>query len=292
MNFFAVGNLNKYTKNMKMQTKWKQKKESANFAPEEHKTELQRKNDQFKKSYMEQKANDDNNKTLSDIYTKINTGAKLTSEEMQYLQSKDPMAYQRLKSIEAEKSGYDKELKQCKTKDDVKRLRVTKLYSSLAAMNSVSNNPNIPEGTKMGIAAAENAKITEFDKAVEKFIKSGDYNRLPTDAEKFKAEHDLKEAEETERDKIFETDDKISGNEDEVNTEKSVSENNADSADTEVKSAKQDFKMPSDKEMTKAEAENTPEAQKLKRSKAKSAYRESHEFTENDSNAPVFSAKG
>ena len=56
--------------------------------------------------------------------------------------------------------------------------------------------------------------------------------------------------------------------------------------------AKQDFKMPSDKEMTKAEAENTPEAQKLKRSKAKSAYRESHGFTENDSNAPVFSAKG
>ena len=202
MKFWAIGNLNSYVNNIKLRQKWKQKKVSGDFTSDESKTEKQRLNEQFKKSYTEQREENNNDETLSVIYTKINSGSKLTDEEMRYLQSKNPMAYQKVKNREAEKINYERELKRCKTKDEVKRLKMSKINGALMTINSVKSNPNIPDGKKLEVITEVNVKINAINKITSKFIKSGEYSVLPTDADKNKAELDMKKAEQAAKEKI------------------------------------------------------------------------------------------
>jgi len=82
-----------------------------------------------------------------------------------------------------------------------------------------------------------------------KFIKSKEYGELPTEKEKLKAEKDMQEAEEN----------KLA--DEEAVTEEIVSE------DTEIPE-KEQISLP-DGEITEYEAENTPEAKKVRRVKFK-----------------------
>ncbi|MGN1481650.1 hypothetical protein [Porcipelethomonas sp.] len=282
MNFWSIGNINSYVKNVKLQQKWKQKKTSGDFSSNESKTERQRLNEQFKKSYMEQREENTSDETLSMIHNKINSGSKLTNEEMQYLQSRDPMAYQKIKNREAEKASYEKELKRCKTKDDVKRLKMSRINGAISAINSVKDNPNIPDSKKLEVINEVNIKMKDIDNATYKYIKSGEYYRLPTEAEKNKAEHDLREAEQSERD--------------EIQKRENISKIDDSFLDLQCDYEK-DYEsekiseIAGEREFTRIEAENTPEAIKLKRSKAKAAYQKTDEYFSREISV-VFKDKG
>ncbi len=324
MNFFTVQSINTYTKNMEMQMKWQRKKETGDFTADGS-TKLDAVGRQAEEI---RKANaDGSTKMAKQIDLKLNSGKKLTAEEMEYLQTHDPQKYQRVKQIEAEQKNYENELKRCKTKDEVQQLRMAHTAASLSAVNSIKNNPAIPEEKKLELIMQEHRKNQAFTETTAEFVESGKYAKLSTEEERQKAEKDLKEAEEAEKmpekpseeqdaaerkdagaeadikaeaDRNTETDRKTEADREtgagwktEADREtgagwKAEIKAEADSEDAqmvidagsetirraEAEAAKRKARaVMEERAMTRAEAETTPEARKVKRARAEAAYK-------------------
>lgn len=285
MDFTAIQSLGTFTKNMEMQLKWQKKKQDNDFTADGS-TKLTdptaRQAEEIRKAQADGSA-----KLSSQIRTKLATGKKLTQEEMEYLEKHDPQTYQKVKAIEAEQKSYEKKLKNCKTKEEVQQVRTDRVAASLSVVNSVKNNPAIPEGAELGIAWQELQKNMAMEETVRKFVESGEYAKLPTEAEKQEVERELKELKETE---LGIEDSKESMKEEEPveNTgkkepprsteEKAAIENaaveNAGKKDTAIHdAAERERILLQERKATRAQVEATPEALKVKRAKAQAAYK-------------------
>ncbi len=73
----------------------------------------------------------------SSIMQKAYTEKKLTADERQYLQAKTPLSFQKIQANEQEQKAYEQELKKCRTKEDVQRLKMSWTGSSLATVKSM-----------------------------------------------------------------------------------------------------------------------------------------------------------
>ncbi len=301
MDFSVMQSIGKYTKNMEMQMKWKQRKANNDFTADGSTTlsdSISRQAEEIRKSQA-----DGSSKLSAQIRTKLAAGKKLTQEEMDYLQKNDPQTYQKARAIEEEQKCYEEELKRCRTKEDVQRVKMNHTAASLSTVNNVKNNPAIPEGAKLGIMWQELMKTRALEETMGEFVKSGRYAQLPTEAEKAEAEKELKEAKEAElgMEDSVESTEKTDNDEKEVNADRAADndekEANADrAADNGGKkinagrapkgipedtgkdaslheSVQRDRAVLQERRMTVAEAETTPEALKVKRAKARAAYR-------------------
>jgi len=219
---------------MKLQTQWNLKQKSGDYTS--HKKSLSEWLDTsqqaLKKSLAGTSDNDEETqKKLSSIMQKIYAGAKLTTKEKQYLKAKNPQAYEKLRSIEQEQKAYEQKLRQCKTKEEVQRLKMTQLASSLATVNSVKNNPHIPLQKKLEICMQEKVRCDRLQASTQKFVQSGEYNRLPTEAEQAKAEKEEKERLEAELKPEDEKTEETSKTEETPKTEASEQPEAADQAE-------------------------------------------------------------
>ena len=275
MDFSVMQSIGKYTKNMEMQMKWKQKKANNDFTADgstKISDSIARQAEEIRKSQA-----DGSSKLSAQIRTKLATGKKLTQEEMDYLQKHDPQTYQKAKSIEEEQKSYEEELKRCRTKEDVQRVKMNHTAASLSTVNNVKNNPAIPEGAKLGIMWQELMKTRALEETMGEFVKSGRYAQLPTEAEKAEAEKTLKEAKEAElgMEDSVESAEKTDNDEKEANAD-GVPEEIPDDTKKEVslhESVQRDRAVLQDRRITVAEAETTPEALKVKRAKVRAAYK-------------------
>lgn len=277
MNFFTVQSLNAYTRNMEMQMKWQKKQDTSDFTAD---GSMRLDNDPTRRQAEEiRKSREDGSDQLAkQIDLKLNSGQKLTAEEMDYLRKHDPQAYQKVKSIEAEQKNYENELKKCKTKEEVERVKMAHTATSLSAVNSIMNNPVIPEEKKFELVMQEHRKNQALQTTAQEFVESGEYAKLPTEAERLKAEKDLQEAKEKELgieepSEKAEQEDGSAGKTD-ANRE-GFAQDGQVFAEKAVKAAEteKDVRMLSrEREMTRMEAETTPEALKVKRAKARAAY--------------------
>lgn len=294
MNFLMTQSLNAYTRNMEMQMKWQKRKDSSDFTADgKMKLDLiSRQAEEIRQAQADGSA-----KLSSQIRSKLANGKKLTIEEMEYLQKNDPQLYQKVKSIEAEQKNYENELKRCKTKEEVQRVRTNHAAASLSTVNNIKNNPNIPEGKKLELIWQEHMKNQALEEVTKEFVESGKYAKLPTEAEKAEAEKELKEAKEAElgiedpaeeveeKDKA-EADSETDGTKEDRPADSIKEARPADGAESslaesqagKVKKAMVDEAVQSSRaalqkhEMTRMEAETTPEALKVKRAKARAAY--------------------
>lgn len=132
---------------------------------------------------------------LSSIKTKLISGGELTLEEIDYLKKKNPQLYKEYQDAKAEKEAYKRQLKNCKTKEDVDRVKLTKMQGYMAQAKSITNNPNIPKGQKLGMLQRILMKTSFIQKGHMEFINSGQYSSLPTEAEE--AQEAKKDAENT-----------------------------------------------------------------------------------------------
>lgn len=269
MNFFTVQSLNTYTKNMEMQMKWQKKKASGDFTADGATTIA----DSVKQQAEEiRKANKDGTtKMTAQIELKLNSGQKLTAEEMEYLRDHDPQTYQRVKATEMEQKQYEQELKRCKTKEEVQRVKMAHAATSLNTVNEIKNNPNIPESKKLELVWNEHRKNMALQQTTQEFVESGKYAKLPTEAEKQKAEKDLEEAKKAEMGLEDPTKTDKKKDPEEISGAEDTSKEIPGEADVENEKAKAALNH---QEMTRQEAESTPEALKVKRAKAQAAYRE------------------
>jgi hypothetical protein len=173
---------------VKLQTlnsKWQQKKESGNVLSKEERNERENwtQEDWLKNNYEEQAAQNREASKKTDIDNKILGGGTLTPEEEKYLEQEDPAKLQKYKQIKAEKKAYEEKLKNCKTKDEVQRLKTQTMGEYAAAMKKVENDPCIPMSEKLAKAEEMLAKTRNVQEVEQKFMESQEYAALPTEAE-------------------------------------------------------------------------------------------------------------
>jgi hypothetical protein len=90
---------------------------------------------------------------------------------------------QKYKQIKEEKKAYEEKLKNCKTKDDVQKLKTLTLGEYAASLKKVENDPCIPLSEKLAKAQETLAKTRSLQKVELKFMKTAEYANLPTEAE-------------------------------------------------------------------------------------------------------------
>lgn len=158
--------------------KWQEKKQNGKIFEKETDPQI-RQLHQFQEDLKKMHEGD----IMSAIASKMKAGEDLTPEEVEYLQKNAPDMYREYLEIKGEKEAYKRQLKDCKTKEEVERLKVNKMNGILSQAKSVMNNPNIPKGAKVGIMEKLLMKAMGIEKVHQLFIKSGEYAKLPTDEE-------------------------------------------------------------------------------------------------------------
>lgn len=148
-------------------------KKQAEMTPEERMLE------QFK----EQAAQNQEAEVANGIANKVMSGKTLSMDEIEYLQQKNPELLKKYREMQEEMKAYERQLRNCKTKEEVERVRVNKINGYLAQAKSVSNNPVIPKGEKKAILEEIMARLTNMEKVHIKFVKSVEYKELPKEQE-------------------------------------------------------------------------------------------------------------
>lgn len=224
MDFTNIGNLGNYIKNFKLETKWKEKKDSGDYTKKMEARKAAKKAVEFMAEQMrEEKQNSD--KDMQTITLKLSSGKKLSQKEMEYLSKKNPQLYQKAKQIEAEKEKYKENLKKCKTKEEVQRLKASYVGEALSKVNSIVNNPHIPEGKKLELVMEIHAKVCAVVETEKEFVESGEYAKLQTEAER---NEELKEKAEAEEIKPEEEEKEVPEDEETKTGTESESENEAE----------------------------------------------------------------
>ena len=103
------------------------------------------------KQYREDAAHMRENNQMASVDTKLKSGEELTPEEQEYLKQNDPDAYREYQEIRQEREAYKRQLKSCRTKEDVEKLKLNKMGSFMAEAKKIANNPVIPKGKKKGL---------------------------------------------------------------------------------------------------------------------------------------------
>lgn len=174
---------------------WEQKKNSNNILTKRERNERanmspeQRILEQFKEEMAKNREHSKN----TDIANKIMNGEDLTREEEQYLAQNNPGQLSNYRRMKAERKAYEEKLQKCKTKDEVQRLKTNTMNAYLAELKAA------PAEAKSAKAIEIIGKVRNVQKAEFHFIDSGEYAKLPTEAEEAidRAEERGEENEET-----------------------------------------------------------------------------------------------
>lgn len=196
MDFMNISSVNSYVKGLDMENKWNMRKNTGNYKAdgttsvsdwaEKQKQKAKEDNDSRKKA---------SDKTLKAINSKLSRGSKLTPAEKSYLRMNDQAAYQRVMNIEAAQRDFEARLRRCRTKDEVRRLKMAYAASALSNVNDIKNNPHISGDKKAELISDQQQRSAAIERVHNDFIKCGAFSSLPTDAERVKAFKKLANAE-------------------------------------------------------------------------------------------------
>ena len=171
MNFQFAGSVSNSVKTKALEMKWQERKQNLQ-APKEDPmiANIKRQAEDIQKS----------NK-ISSIDTKLKTGQRLSSSEMSYLREHAPDLYEKAVKIEQEREQYKRELANCKTKEDVARLNANKMQQFLSEAKAIDSNPNIPKEKKLELLDFIAMRMMMTMHEYTEFIKSPEYQRLPSE---------------------------------------------------------------------------------------------------------------
>lgn len=169
-----------------LNNKWMQKKESGNVLSKQELNERSTwTSEQFMVAdFQDQLEHNRETQKRQKIDNKIMSGGSLSPEEISYLEKNDPVALKKYRETKEEKESYKEKLRQCKTKEEVDRVKLQKLGELESSLSSVVNDPTIPKSAKLAKAQEILAKTNNIEAAHLEFVKSADYQSMPTDDEK------------------------------------------------------------------------------------------------------------
>lgn len=169
-----------------LNNKWMQKKESGNVLSKQELNERSTwTSEQFMiADFQDQLEHNRETQKRQKIDNKIMSGGSLSPEEISYLEKNDPVALKKYRETKEDKESYKEKLRQCKTKEEVDRVKLQKLGELESSLSSVVNDPTIPKSAKLAKAQEILAKTNNIEAAHLEFVKSADYQSMPTDEEK------------------------------------------------------------------------------------------------------------
>jgi hypothetical protein len=164
-----------------LNNKWMQKKESGNVLSKQELNERSTwTSEQFMiADFQDQLEHNREAEKRQKIDNKI-----MSPEEISYLEKNDPVALKKYRETKEEKESYKEKLRQCKTKEEVDRVKLQKLGELESSLSSIVNDPAIPKSAKLAKAQEILAKTNNIEAAHLEFVKSADYQSMPTDEEK------------------------------------------------------------------------------------------------------------
>ena len=179
-----------------IERKGQQKKQDVSKENKENLTAEERELQRF----QEQADSIRESKKSTDIDTKLQAGGELTAEELEYLKKNDPEALKEYEEVKREKESYKKQLKNCKSKEEVEKLKMTKMGHYMAEAKEITNNPYIPKVKKYQLLKKMLKKASAAQTEQEKFLQSLKYVKLPDEEkEARKKEHIDDEAQQEEK---------------------------------------------------------------------------------------------
>ncbi len=285
----SLGNLQTYTKNLTMTTRWKQRKESGDLVvrydenawhTEAGKAMARRKQSDYQilSEFQEQQENTDTR--LSEIRNKLVYGTALSDDEIEYLRDKDPQTYAKIKAEESRNKAFAKKLARARTKDEAQQIMTDRENEAVMKIKSVENNPCISDADKLTIYADARRSVLQGREIFSKFVASGAYDRLPTEAEKLEAEKEIKEAQEAERREAADADSAVDKPGEQRQEQDQNQIQNQDQDQNRIQNQDQDqgktsedetekSAFPSSDAKTVSETENTEKALKVRRARVK-----------------------
>lgn len=174
-----VGTIRNMVKLQQMNHKWQQKKADLGKKRSEMTQE-----ERMLQNFREQAEDIRTGNKYAEISAKIQSGQTLTAEEVTYLKENYPQTLKEYEEIKKEKEAYERQLKNCRTREEVEKVKVQKLGGLMAEAKQISNNPNIPKDKKCALLGKILAKVINVSEAHYEFTKSLRYQSLPTEEEK------------------------------------------------------------------------------------------------------------
>lgn len=162
-----------------LESKWQEKKQDISKGNRENLTDEERELQRL----QEQADNIREGKKSTDIDTKLQAGRELTAEEIEYLKRNDPEALKEYEEVKRERESYKKQLKNCKSKEEVEKLKMTKMGHYMAEAKEITNDPYIPKAKKYQLMKKMLKKTSAVETEQEKFLQSLGYAKL-SDEEK------------------------------------------------------------------------------------------------------------
>lgn len=160
--------------------KWQKKKQDINSKKD---TEGMTQDGILLDSLERQAQTERERSATSELYTKLKTGGTLTEEEIAYLKEHDPEALAEYEKAQTEKKAYENALKNCRTKEDVQRLKLNRMGSFAAQAKEIASNPYIPKDKKVVLMQRLNNEVCMIRDAHQAFEKSRAYEELPEEQE-------------------------------------------------------------------------------------------------------------
>lgn len=154
--------------------KWQKKKQDINSKKD---TEGMTQDEILLDSLERQAQTERERSATSELYTKLKTGGTLTEEEIAYLKEHDPEALAEYEKAQTEKKAYENALKNCRTKEDVQRLKLNRMGSFAAQAKEIASNPYIPKDKKVVLMQRLNNEVCMIRDAHQAFEKSRAYER-------------------------------------------------------------------------------------------------------------------
>lgn len=182
MDFSTITSLNAYVKDLKLKTNWDLKQQKGLVTAKGISLDEWLDSSQTKTSAKDTVQGQRDEKLVA-IRAKMDAGGKLTQKERDYLQEKDPQAYQELVQEERAQRAYEQKLRRCRTQEEVKRLQMNHINGSMMTVRSIEHNPHITQQKKLEIAMREKRITDQVAKITREFIRKGEYAQLPTEAE-------------------------------------------------------------------------------------------------------------
>lgn len=203
--FTMAGTIKRSVRMAALDQKWQQKKNS--FGQDKKKlTEMTAEERQLQ-DFREQAEQMRKSQKHANIDAKLAAGEELTPEEIEYLRQNNPQALKDYEDTQKERESYKRALRNCRTKEEVERLKYTKMGQFMAEAKKISSNACIPKGKKVALLKRILQQATAVEDEHREFLKTSRYASLPTEEEAREAEKAEKEQQEAENIGADETED-------------------------------------------------------------------------------------
>lgn len=203
--FTMAGTIKRSVRMAALDQKWQQKKNS--FGQDKKKLAEMTAEERQLQDFREQAEQMRKSQKHANIDAKLAAGEELTPEEIEYLRQNNPQALKDYEDTQKERESYKRALRNCRTKEEVERLKYTKMGQFMAEAKKISSNACIPKGKKVALLKRILQQATAVEDEHKEFLKTSRYAGLPTEEEAREAEKAEKEQREAETTGADETED-------------------------------------------------------------------------------------